>query len=151
MIKRVIIAGCRDYENYSEAKNFINLCLSNIKNGNEIIILSVGCKGADKLGERYAEEIGYRIEVFPAEWEKYSKKAGLKRNEEMSMACDCAVIFWDGKSKGTRSMINLARKHNKPIRIKRIKPMSAHPLKANFYLDKTISLLDNKIKKHFDS
>ena len=42
MIKRIVIAGCRDYNNYDEAKEYIDLCLSNIRKTNEIIIVS-GC------------------------------------------------------------------------------------------------------------
>ena len=54
MIKRVIIAGCRYYNNYEEAKVFIDFCLSNIRNENEIVILSGRARGADTIGERYA-------------------------------------------------------------------------------------------------
>ena len=51
-IKRVVIAGCRDYNNYNEAKKFIDFCLSNIRKENKIIIVSGGCYGADAIGER---------------------------------------------------------------------------------------------------
>ena len=50
--KRVVIAGCRDYTNYDEAKVFIDYCLSNIRKENEIIIVSGCSRGADAIGER---------------------------------------------------------------------------------------------------
>lgn len=120
MEKRVVIAGCRDYTDYEEAKVYIDLCLSNIRKGNTIIILSGGARGADALGERYAAENGFDVERYPADWASFGKRAGPKRNRQMAEICDCIICFWDGKSKGTRSMIAYSRQLNKPIRIKRI-------------------------------
>ena len=59
--KRVVIAGCRDYNNYEEAKEYIDFCLSNVRKENEIIILSGCANGADAIGERYAKENGLKI------------------------------------------------------------------------------------------
>ena len=120
MIKRVIIAGCRYYNNYEEAKAFIDFCLSNIRKKNEIVILSGGARGADAIGERYAEENGFSIEKYPADWEKYGRSAGPRRNEKMAEISDYVICFWDGKSRGTKSMIEYAKKYNKPLKIKTI-------------------------------
>ena len=120
MIKRVVVAGCRYYNNYEEAKAFIDFCIANIKKGNDIAILSGGCAGADMLGERYANERGYSVERYVAQWGIYGRAAGPIRNEEMAKSADYVICFWDGKSKGTRSLIELAAKHQKPIRIKNI-------------------------------
>ncbi len=119
-VKRVIVAGCRDYTNYEEAKHFIDYCISKIRIDNTIIIVSGGAKGADMLGERYARENGFSVEKYIPHWEKYGKSAGPRRNREMAMICDFVICFWDGKSLGTRSMIEEARLFNKPIRIKQI-------------------------------
>ena len=121
MIKRIVIAGCRDYNNYYEAKEFVEYCLSRIRKENEIIIVSGGARGADALGERYAKENGFKIERYPAHWEKYGKSAGPKRNEQMAKVADCVICFWDKKRKGTKSMMGFAREYNKPIRIKIIR------------------------------
>ena len=120
MVKRVVIAGCRDYNNYKEAKDFIDYCFSNIRKENTIIIVSGGAKGADALGERYAAENGLKLERHPADWEKYGKSAGPKRNKKMAEIGDYVICFWDGKSRGTKSMIEYAKKLEKPIRIKMI-------------------------------
>ena len=116
--KRVVIAGCRDYNNYEEAKEYIDFCLSNVRKENEIIILSGCANGADAIGERYAKENGLKIKKYPANWEKYGRGAGPKRNKEMAEVCDFVICFWDKKSRGTKSMINLAKKNKKPVRIK---------------------------------
>lgn len=50
MIKRIVIAGCRNYNNYDEAKKFIDSCLIDINKENEIIIVSGGASGADAIG-----------------------------------------------------------------------------------------------------
>ena len=118
--KRVVIAGCRDYDNYDEAKPYIDFCLSNIRQKNHIIIVSGGASGADAIGERYAKENGFKTEIYPANWETYGKSAGPRRNKQMAQIGDCVICFWDGQSKGTKSMINYAEKYNKPIRIKNI-------------------------------
>lgn len=120
MTVRIVVAGCRDYNDYDEARLFIDQCLTVIRKDNEIIILSGGAVGADSLGERYARENGFKTELYPADWKKYGRSAGPIRNRQMAEACDCAICFWDGKSKGTESMLELANKYAKPVRIKRI-------------------------------
>lgn len=120
MIKRIVVAGCRNYENYEEAKQYIDLCISEIRKKYNLIFISGGCKGADMLGERYAKENGFEIERYNADWKTYGKSAGPKRNMQMAFASDYVICFWDGKSKGTLSMINCAKKLNKPLHIKNI-------------------------------
>ena len=120
MVKRIVIAGSRDYNNYDEAKEFIDSCLIDINKENEIIIVSGGASGADAIGERYATEKGFKIEKYAAEWKKYGRAAGPKRNKEMAEISDYVICFWDGKSKGTKSMIDYAKKCEKRVRIKNI-------------------------------
>ena len=117
---KVVIAGCRDYNNYDEAKEYIDFCLSRIRKISDIIIISGCASGADALGERYAVENGFIIEKYPADWQKYGKSAGPRRNLQMAEACDFVICFWDGKSRGTRSMIEYAKQCGKPVKIKMI-------------------------------
>ena len=121
LTKRVIIAGCRNYNNYAEAKKFIDLYLKELKKNCDIIIVSGGCTGADTLGERYAAENNIKVEKHPANWDKYGKRAGPVRNKEMAQISDYLICFWDGKSTGTSSMIRYARIFGLPTRIKYIK------------------------------
>ncbi|MBE6798218.1 MAG: DUF2493 domain-containing protein [Ruminococcaceae bacterium] len=116
-MKRIIIAECRNYTNYGEAKKYIDHSLSNIRNAHKIIVVSGGCKGADMIGERYAEENKFIVERYPAEWNKYGKKAGPIRNKIMAETADFIICFWDGKSKGTQSMIKYAKAYRKPLKI----------------------------------
>lgn len=98
MIKRIVIAGCRDYNNYDEAKPYIDFCLSNIRKENNIIIVSGGASGADALGQRYAKENGFTIERYPAEWHKYGKSAGPKRNDKRQKYAIMLFAFGTGKA-----------------------------------------------------
>ena len=97
-IKRVVIAGCRDYTNYEELKEYVDMCLSNIREDNEIVIVSGGAKGADSLGERYARENGFKVELHFADWDKYGRGAGPRRNKEMAEVSDFVICFWAAKA-----------------------------------------------------
>lgn len=120
MEKRVVIAGCRNYFDYAQAKKYIDLCLKNIRKQFTIIIISGGCRGADMIGLRYATENNMTFEVYNADWIHFGKAAGPLRNRHMAEVCDYVICFWDGKSKGTFSMIQEAKKLNNPLHIKYI-------------------------------
>ena len=121
MIKRVAVAGCRHYEDYCEAKEYIDFCISEIRKKYTLIFVSGGWRGADSLGEKYAAENGFKTEIYPAVWEKYGRAAGPKRNKKIAEISDYIICFWDGKSKGTKSLLNFAEKYGKPVKIKYIK------------------------------
>lgn len=117
---RVIIAGTRYFNDYSLLKETANRLLADkITAGYSIVIVSGGCAGADLLGERYARENGYSIDRYPAEWEKYGRKAGIMRNAVMADNADALIAYWDGISRGTKNMIDEARKRGLAVRIKR--------------------------------
>ncbi len=116
----VVIAGCRTYSNYEEAKDFIISCLIEYKTIDQITILSGGCQGADLLGERFAKENSFPIKRYLPDWKKYGKAAGPIRNKQMVDVCHKVICFWDGKSKGTESLIKYAKKSEKKVDIKLI-------------------------------
>jgi hypothetical protein len=112
---KIIIAGTRTFNDYELLKTKMDSFLANIKQ--DIEIVSGGAKGADSLGERYAAEKGYMIHKKLAEWDRYGKSAGYIRNEEMAKYADKCVVFWDGQSKGTKHMIDLAKKYGLDTRV----------------------------------
>lgn len=111
---RVVIAGGRDFSDYSLLCKKCDKILNSQK---DIEIVSGNANGADKLGERYAREKGYTLKQFPANWDKYGKGAGYIRNKEMAEYADALIAFWDGSSKGTKHMIDLAKQNNLKIRV----------------------------------
>ncbi len=117
-MKKIVVAGCRYFNDYEMAKSFILECLGN--ECDEVSFIVGDCRGADSLGKRFAIESGYNIETYPAEWSKYGRAAGPLRNKKMAEACDLVICFWDGISKGSASMIKYANKLGKSVKIKLI-------------------------------
>ena len=101
---KVIVAGSRGFVNYPLMKAELDAILKK-----EDVIVCGMARGADLNGRRYAKERGLKVIEMPADWEKYGKSAGYRRNMEMAKIAECAIIFWDGKSRGSRHMINIAR------------------------------------------
>lgn len=112
---KVIIAGGRDFNDYDKLKEFCNKVLTN---QDEITVVCGMARGSDMLGYRYANEKGYLIEEFPAEWDKYGKKAGYIRNQAMADAnSDALIAFWNGESRGTKHMIDIVKEKGLKIKI----------------------------------
>jgi len=102
---KVIIAGSRDFTDDEQLRAAI------ADAGFEILaVISGGARGVDALGEKWAEENGIPVKVFPADWDLHGKAAGPIRNREMAEAADALIALWDGESRGTKNMINTARK-----------------------------------------
>ena len=116
---RIIIAGGRKFNDYEMLKRtmlkFIRKLHDHI-DFNKIEIISGNANGTDKLGEKFAREYNYNLSVMPAQWDLHGKSAGYVRNNEMlvyAKEADYSVLvaFWDGKSKGTKDMIDISRKN----------------------------------------
>lgn len=114
---RVIIAGGRDFQDFDLLSKTMDHLLSNINDS--ITVVCGMARGADTLGEQYAKARGYLVAYFPADWGKHGKSAGFIRNSEMAENADALVAFWDGKSRGTRNMIEIAKKRGLKVRVKR--------------------------------
>ena len=113
---RVIVAGGRDFDDYELLKSTLDDLFSRLKD-EDIQIVCGEARGADSLGKRYAQEHGIRVVSFPAEWDRFGKSAGYRRNVEMAEYANALVAFWNGESKGTKHMIETAKKHGLDVRI----------------------------------
>ena len=126
---RIIVAGYREFNDYTFVKSKIHELLFRLIDEYEgleksdIRFISGTCRGVDKLGERYANEYGYKLSEFPANWKLYHNSAGYERNKQMA---DFAVqdgsigillAFTCDKSKGTKLMIDLAKKNGLEVNI----------------------------------
>jgi hypothetical protein len=104
---KVIIAGSRTINNYK----IVECCINEVIKQNNLIIDEIVCgeaRGVDSLGKQYG--INYKIPVksFFAKWEKFGKSAGYIRNEEMAKYSTHLILIWNGLSKGSRNMFNIA-------------------------------------------
>jgi hypothetical protein len=113
---KVIVAGSRDFVDYELLKSKLDFYFGN----HQVEIVSGTARGADRLGEKYAKEKEYSVQRFPADWNRYGKSAGYRRNEEMAKYATHAVIFWNGSSPGTKHMIDLAKQYNLNYRVVQI-------------------------------
>lgn len=78
-------------------------------------IVSGGARGPDQIGEAIALALGLPYTQFTPDWDTHGKAAGHIRNREMAAyACEESpgglIACWDGKSSGTRGMIEAAKK-----------------------------------------
>ena len=80
-------------------------------------IVTGGAKGIDSCAMRYAEVHQIRLVTLPPDYRRYGRGAPLKRNIEIIEYADCVLAFWDGKSRGTRFVIDECKRKNVPVRI----------------------------------
>lgn len=114
---RLIVAGSRNFDDYQ----LLTEQLDEISNKYNIIeIVSGTARGADTLGEVYAIGNNIPVKRFPADWNRYGKSAGYRRNEQMAQYADACICFSVDNSKGTEHMINLSKQYRLKLRVVRI-------------------------------
>lgn len=67
-------------------------------------------KGVDRVALDYARDYGKPVREFPADWKTYPTAAGRMRNVQMAQYADALIAVWDGKSTGTKHMMDTARR-----------------------------------------
>jgi hypothetical protein len=111
---KVIVAGGRDFQDFDLLTKKLDILFSKRA---DVVIISGMAKGADSLAVKYAEENKLRVSEFPAQWQKHGNASGFRRNIEMARFADACVCFWNGKSPGTKHMIDTAKRMNLKLRI----------------------------------
>jgi hypothetical protein len=101
---RVIIAGSRSITDYAKVCDAVQRSRFPISR-----VLSGMARGVDTLAIRYAAEKGLPLDPFPAQWSKWGRCAGYRRNVQMARNADALIAIWDGMSPGTRHMIEVAK------------------------------------------
>ena len=106
---RIIIAGGRKFNDFLLlSHSIIQYCMSYDIHTKDVEIVSGCAKGADALGIRFADVYGLQVKKFPADWKRNGKSAGYERNAVMADYGEILIAFWDGKSKGTKHMIDIS-------------------------------------------
>lgn len=80
-------------------------------------ILSGGAKGVDSCAAKYAMENGLQLIEYLPNYRLYGKMAPLIRNDKIIKEADLVIALWDGRSKGTRYVINRCRQFGKKVKI----------------------------------
>jgi hypothetical protein len=109
---KVVIAGSRSINEWGHV-------YTAIKRSGFIIyeVVTGKANGVDMLGEFYAEIKGLPLKEFPVtkeDWATLGRGAGPIRNRKMAEYADAAIVVWDGRSKGSLSMINEMKRLGKP-------------------------------------
>lgn len=112
---RLAIVGSRHFEGYS----LLCAVMATVKTPVTLIV-SGGAAGADTLAERYADAMGIEKLIFPAEWTKYGRSAGIRRNQDIVDNADAVIAFVAADSRGTLDTIRKAKTKGIPVHIVRI-------------------------------
>ena len=80
-------------------------------------LVSGGAKGVDTSAREYAEAHGIKLTEFLPDYSQFGRGAPLKRNLQIIEYADLVLAFWDGKSRGTKYVIDNCEKQGKPVRI----------------------------------
>lgn len=112
---KVIIAGSREITDYDIVLKAVKLA--------QFRITEVVCgkaKGVDTLGEELGLKNGIPVKYFPADWNRHGNAAGYRRNVQMAEYADALIAVWDGKSRGTKHMIDIARDRGLKVYVFRV-------------------------------
>ncbi len=81
-------------------------------------IVSGGAKGVDRCAREYTILNNIRLTEFLPNYKRYGRGAApMKRNLQIIEYADVIIAFWDGKSSGTKFVIENAKKMGKHIEV----------------------------------
>jgi hypothetical protein len=106
----VAIVGSRSFKDF----DLLTITLNKLKIHE---IISGGAVGADFLAEQYAQQHNIKTRIIKPEYKKYSRVAPIIRNKSIVDNSDLIIAFWNGISRGTKNVIEYAKKTNKKIEI----------------------------------
>ena len=109
---KIAVVGSRDFDDYTLFESVMDDFL---RDKGQVLFVSGGANGADKLAEEYAKVHDIEIIIYKAEWKRYGRGAGFVRNKKIWDESDMGIAFWDGKSKGTQHSFKLAEKMGKAL------------------------------------
>ena len=115
---KVVICGDRNWTDKESIRRALSMFDSDTviihgDNGRVHPLTGKAYKGADKITGEIAKELGLQVIAVPAKWDRFGRAAGPVRNREMlELKPDLVVAFHHDieKSKGTKDMVNAARK-----------------------------------------
>jgi len=114
---KLIVAGGRDFSDMQRLCNEIFSLAHGELYNHAVSIVSGMARGADNMAATFADVNKVQLHKFPADWDKYGKAAGHIRNKAMAEFADGLLAFWDGKSRGTKNMIQTMEAMGKDVRV----------------------------------
>jgi hypothetical protein len=113
IVVRIAIVGSRDYPDLAQVRGYVSALPANTH------VVSGGARGVDRAAEQAARARGLPVTVLRADWARFGRSAGFRRNALLVRAADCVIAFWDGRSRGTAGTIEMARRLGKHVEVVR--------------------------------
>ena len=108
----VVVCGSRSWTDEEIIRERIFALHPSVK------VIHGGARGPDRTAGRIAKEQGHTVIEVRADWLRYGKAAGYKRNEAMlSLEPMLVIAFYDGSSRGTAHMIRIAEAAGIPVEV----------------------------------
>ena len=99
------------------SRNVTNINLEKYISSDVQEIVSGGAIGVDSSAAEYAKAKGLKLTEFLPQYDRYGRAAPIVRNKEIVNYADKIIVFWDGSSKGTLSVIKYAQKIGKSCEV----------------------------------
>jgi len=106
---RVAIVGSRSWTDLAAVQHVIETLEP------DDVVISGGARGVDTMAVEAARARGLAVEVYPADWDRFGRSAGFRRNATIVERAERVVALWDGLSRGTAHTIRLAKLAGKPV------------------------------------
>lgn len=103
---RLLVCGGRDFIDKGALRDAMNAVVGHDKT---VVVIHGGARGADSLAGEIAAEAKVPVQVFPADWDKYGKRAGFLRNTQMLKEGKPDVVLAAPGGVGTAMMVRIAR------------------------------------------
>jgi hypothetical protein len=112
---KLIVAGSRTFQDNALLASVLGQHRHHITE-----LLHGGARGADRLAFHWAVRHHVRSRCFAADWARFGKSAGIRRNNQLAQAGDLLIAFWDGQSAGTAHMVQCMQQLGKPVVVIRV-------------------------------
>jgi hypothetical protein len=114
---RILITGSRTWDDEALIWASMRRVIEAYPLGEQVTVVHGDAPGADSIAARCAIRDGHIVEAHPADWDRYSKRAGFIRNAEMvKLGADICLAFIHNNSKGATMTADLAIKAGIPTR-----------------------------------
>ena len=110
---KVLVCGSRVWDRPTWIGERLSLLPKSVE------IIHGGARGVDTIAGTYAEALGFKVTVYPADWQGQGRGAGIIRNGQMlDLKPDLVIAFWDGESRGTAHTIEEARRRGIRVEVR---------------------------------
>jgi YspA, cpYpsA-related SLOG family len=107
---RLLVTCSRTWDDVAIIEQALAVILDRHPEG--VLLVHGACpRGADAIAAAYAARTSdYRTEEHPADWDRYGRAAGYRRNAEMiTLGADGCAAFIRGVSSGSTHVVRLAQ------------------------------------------